>query len=195
MAALNPRAPTRKQLKKIFGDDKRLIKSFEQLFEVVPDTIESNIEEATEALFSWVGPALSSLSAQISKLGPRTIQFKSGDYTLIPSDSGVVSDSSSIRTYEMPSSSLWTDQNKFVQNAGTEVVHVVLVGDQQVSGVDVLILESDTPHVTANIKSDGSNLILLSDRSSNDILGANYWVDETGDRMVDETGDELIFVI
>lgn len=58
MAARNPRAPTRKQIKAVFGDDKRWIKAIEQLFEVVPDDLDESIDELFDSLFSWLGPAV-----------------------------------------------------------------------------------------------------------------------------------------
>lgn len=69
MPANNPRAPTRKEFQKIFGNDKRLIKAFEQLFELIPDEIDSSIEELFEGQFSWLGPAVNAAKAKAFEQG------------------------------------------------------------------------------------------------------------------------------
>lgn len=199
MSASNPRAPTRKQIKAVFGDDKRWIKSIEQLFELIPDEINALIDELKAANDLWIGPALGNLNARVSEIIKRQdqdIQFKLADYTLLNNDSGVVMDTASgNRIVTMPDATNWKNEDKFVQNSGANQVSVELDGTQTVSGVEVLLLPDDTPYTTANMKSDGSNLILLSDRSPGAILGANYWVTDTGSRIVKENGEAIVFVV
>lgn len=69
MAAKNPRAPTRRQIKAVFGDDKRWIKAIEQLFDVVPDDLDASIEELFEGQYSWLGPAINAVTGKAFEQG------------------------------------------------------------------------------------------------------------------------------
>ena len=197
MAAPNPRAPTRKQLSKFLGEDKRLIKSFEQLFDVVPDDLTGLFDEIKANQDLFIGPAIGNIYARISEIVKRLdqdIQFKTSDYTLLNNDSGAIFDTASeslIAT--MPDAADWKNEDKFVQNSGANQVSIELNGTQTVSGVEVLLIPADTPYPVANMKSDGNNLILLSDRNGSNVIGADYWETQLGEQLTTQLGERLVF--
>lgn len=121
----------------------------------------------------------------------KVIQFKSADYSILVSDSGVIVDSSAV--IDMPAGSTWVDQNKFIENAGASTVSIELFGDEQVSGVDVLFLLPDTLNPVVNLKSNGPGLTLLSDRDNENIVPAVYWETQLGEQMETKLGEKLAF--
>lgn len=124
----------------------------------------------------------------------KVIQFKSADYALLVSDSGVVADSSSSDiVIDFPEASLWLDQDKFVENAGSNTVSIELFGTEQVSGVDVILISPNTPYPVAKFKSNGPGLTLLSDRNGSDVVGAVYWETQLGEQMETQLGEKLAF--
>ena len=176
------------------NNDQRMIKAIEKLFDIIPDELDEGVDELKDGLFSWVGPVLQSLQGQISKLGPRVIQFKSDDYTIIASDSGAIfnTDSGDLTT-TIPDSRTWTDGEKFVENAGSNTLSIELFGDQEVSGVEVIFLLPDTLNPVVNLKSNGPGLTLLSDRDNENLIPAVYWETQLGEQMETQLGERLAF--
>lgn len=151
------------------------------------------VQEAIDAIYGVLVPAVSSLQAQIVALGPRTIQFKSADYTLIASDSGVVSTGDA--EYVLPDARISTDLDYFIESAGiTTQASVVTESGQTIAGGDALLIPGDDVFQVANVKSNGVNYVLLSDRNGGAVIVAEFWVTDTGEQMVTDTGEKLVFI-
>lgn len=162
------------------------------------DSTDGN-EELFNAIYQWLGPAISSNNAQIFEILKRLnqeIQFKDVDYELLLNDSGVILDTDAgdiIAT--MPDAALWKNEDKFVENAGDNVVSIELFEDQQVSGVDVLLLYPSALNPVANMKSTREGLTLLSDRNGSDVVGTDLWITKFGEQMTTKFGEKLVFKV
>ena len=126
----------------------------------------------------------------------KVIQFINEDYLLLTGDSGAIADTS-LKSLEVtfPLASEWVDQNKFIENAGGNQVKCIPQTNETISGVDLLVLDSGTLNPVINVKSNGQNLTLLSDRNGSDVIGAVYWTDQIGDRITDQSGEEIFFYV
>lgn len=146
---------------------------------------------------AWIDEVTRILGDEITRTNDRlnqAIQFKAVDYVLLVDDSGVIEDSSlGSKIVTMPDSTLWKNQDKFVENAGANTVSIELNGTQQVSGVDVILISPNTPYPVAEFKSNGPGLTLLSDRNGSDVIGAQYWETKLGDQLTTKFGEKLVF--
>jgi len=151
------------------------------------------VQEAIDAIYGVLVPAVSSLQAQIVALGPRTIQFKSADYTLIASDSGVVSTGKA--EYVLPDARISSDLNYFIESAGiTTQSSIITESGQTIAGGDAVLIPGDKHFQVANVKSNGMNFTLLSDRNGNAVVVGEFWVTDTGSQIVTDTGEKLVFI-
>ena len=198
MANQDPRKPRRDEFARAFNNDQRMIRAFERLFDLIPDGVEGVLLQVQDAINQWIGPAIQSVQAQLYELAKKVnanvgldIQNESSDYTLLLSDSGVNMSGSSTAT--MPDASGWADGNKFVHNVGTDTLTVIPQAGQNISGADFINLSPATPYSIAYMKSDGSNLILLSDRNDDSITAAVGWNTKFGEEMETKFGERLIF--
>jgi len=149
-------------------------------------------EEAIDAIYGVLVPAVSSLQSQIVALGPRTIQFKSADYTIIASDSGVVSTGDA--EYTLPDARISSDLNYFVESAGiTTQASIVTEYGQTIAGGDALLIPGDNVFQVANVKSNGVNYVLLSDRNGAAVIVAEFWETKFGDQLTTKFGEKLVF--
>lgn len=190
----DPTIPTREELASVLNNDSRLIDAFEELFLIIPDELNALILELQGAIYSEVSPSINRLNGSVGEIWKRLnqeIQTESSDYTLLLNDSGVKLSGESTAT--MPDAALWKNEDKFVENAGSEQISIELSGTQTVSGVDLIFLRSNLPYPIAFMKSDGSNLILLSDRDNENLIPAVYWETQLGEQMETKFGEKLAF--
>lgn len=195
----DPRAPTRKELARSFNGDQRMIRAFEKLFDLIPDDLNSLVLEIQDAVFNWVGPSIGQLNSQIAEIIKRhdqDIQFEDSDYDLLLNDSGVVADTDpGDLVFKMPDASNWKNEDKFVQNIGANTATMEGYEGQTISGVDVMLIESNRPHPIAYVKSDGANLIFLSDRFDSNVLGADFVIGDDGTEVIGDDGTRVVGII
>lgn len=183
----DPAKPSKAQLTKLAGGDNRLRHALSKLFDLVPSEFNLTGDRITAN-----GVAIAALESFLFKV----IQFKSADYEILPGDSGVVVDTaggSIIIT--LSTAAGWTDQNKFIENAGTSAVSIEPQAGELISGVDVLLISPDDLNPLAYLKSTGSGFVMLSDRNSSSVVGANYWATKFGEQMTTKLGEKLVFKV
>jgi hypothetical protein len=127
---------------------------------------------------------------------PRTISFQNSNYEITSVDeSGVVANhATGPIEVTFPATSGIADTDFFVQNASSGYVYALGQAGEQISGVDLMLLNSATPYSVCSVKSDGSNWIMTSDMRANVIYPCFYFDTDDDTQIVDEAGNELIFV-